>query len=60
MEQVKIFAGLPSICYEEINSWLAKNADSVDIVRVLQSSATSGTGGGMSAELHISIFYRKM
>jgi hypothetical protein len=60
MEQVKVFDGLPGCCEEEINEWLTENANKVNIIRVLQSSATWGTSDSMSSQLHISIFYKNL
>lgn len=61
MERVKIFEGVTGSGEfgKKVNQWLAENEDKVDVVRVLQSSATSGASGGMSAILHLTIFYVK-
>lgn len=59
-EQVKIFRGLTGSCEDEINKWLAENADKVEIVRVLQSSATGGDSPDTDDILHMSIFYVKL
>ena len=58
MEQVKIFYGIPRECEEKINKWLIEILHKAVIIRVLQSSASSGSSGGMSAILHVTIFYK--
>ena len=58
MEQVVIIADHPRECQNKINEWLTTNAGKVEITRILQSSATIGASGGMSAILHLTIFYR--
>ena len=61
MEQVKIFEGVTGFgeFEKKVNAWFAENADQMEVIRVLQSSATSGASGGMSAILHLTVFYRK-